>query len=175
MTEPKDFDALDKLFQQTFEKLPETPAANGWDIPSDCVWQGVQANIAAPKAGLGGLKTALLLTTAAVALLTALYFALRRPDPVPPAPQPPASALPAETATPEAAQPLAQPETSSQNQVAPTGKPTAKPSAPKPSNSAPADARKQPTGSQALPGSKSDAPNTIRLKEDQQQKQQDER
>ncbi len=51
MTEPQEFDSIDELFRQTFKDMPETPAPNGWDAPSERVWEHVSAHMPTPKQG----------------------------------------------------------------------------------------------------------------------------
>jgi hypothetical protein len=79
MEDPQEYKSLDQLFRKTFEELPETPAASGWDVPSPRVWEQVQANIATPKGGWT-TQSLLLLSGLAVVLLLGLYWALSRPD-----------------------------------------------------------------------------------------------
>lgn len=51
MTEPQEFDSIDELFRQTFKDLPESPAPNGWDVPSERVWDHVRTHMPTPKQG----------------------------------------------------------------------------------------------------------------------------
>jgi len=51
MTEPQEFDSIDELFRQKFKDLPESPASNGWDTPSERVWEHVRTHIPPPRAG----------------------------------------------------------------------------------------------------------------------------
>jgi hypothetical protein len=51
MTEPQEFDSIDALFRQKFKDLPESSAANGWDTPSERVWEHVRTHMPPPRAG----------------------------------------------------------------------------------------------------------------------------
>jgi hypothetical protein len=48
-------DKLEDLFKGSFDDLPETPAENGWDLPSDGVWSRVDANLRPGGRRRGGL------------------------------------------------------------------------------------------------------------------------
>jgi hypothetical protein len=41
-----DNNQLDDLFRRSFDQLPESPSPNGWDQPSERVWQGIQQQVA---------------------------------------------------------------------------------------------------------------------------------
>lgn len=77
MTDPKEFESLDQLFRKTFEELPETPAATGWDTPSERVWQHVQSQIKPPRTGWS-TQTIALLAAFAVTLTLGLYLIFGR-------------------------------------------------------------------------------------------------
>lgn len=96
MTGKEEFEPLDELFRKTFQDLPATPTASGWDTPSPRVWQGVQSQIKPASTGWA-LQTWALLATTAVIVAIGLYFAFGRTEPAP-SPTP----LPVE-------QPIAQP------------------------------------------------------------------
>jgi hypothetical protein len=81
MTEPQELRSIDELFRNTFNNLPDTPAENGWDLPSDQVWQHVRENIKAPRSGWS-LKSKLLLAGFAVTVAIGLYFAFATPQKV---------------------------------------------------------------------------------------------
>jgi hypothetical protein len=53
MTDPKELNTIDKLFRDTFSSLPDTPAPDGWDIPSERVWMRIRREIGFPPAATG--------------------------------------------------------------------------------------------------------------------------
>ncbi|MBK8967448.1 MAG: hypothetical protein R3D58_05820 [Saprospiraceae bacterium] len=79
MDDPQEFKSLDALFRKTFENLPDSPAASGWDNPSPRVWEQVRTQIKPPARGWTG-KSILLISGLAVVLMLGLYWALARPD-----------------------------------------------------------------------------------------------
>lgn len=79
MEDPQEYKSLDELFRKTFEELPESPAASGWDVPSPRVWEQVQTHIRPPKSGWS-TQSLLLVAGMAVVLLLGLYWVLSRPD-----------------------------------------------------------------------------------------------
>lgn len=110
MTEPQELRSIDELFRNTFNNLPETPAENGWDVPSDKVWQHVRNNIQAPRFGWNW-QSLLIFSGFAVVVVLGLYlaFSSSRPDapgsavssaPVVAAPVMPAPTTIAESTTP---------------------------------------------------------------------------
>lgn len=76
MTEQKAENPIDDLFRQTFESLPDTPAASGWDTPSDRVWKHVQANMQTPRKGWG-IQSILLMSAFAIVLSAGVYWMLQ--------------------------------------------------------------------------------------------------
>lgn len=78
MADNKEFESIDKLFRQTFDNLPETPASNGWDMPSDRVWSQVQTNLRPEKTSWYNGKTGWLVSASAIVIALGLYFALTR-------------------------------------------------------------------------------------------------
>jgi hypothetical protein len=42
MTDPKELNTIDKLFRDTFRSLPDSPAPDGWDTPSEQVWMRIR-------------------------------------------------------------------------------------------------------------------------------------
>lgn len=108
MTEQKEFESLDELFRKTFDNLPDTPAASGWDTPSEKVWNHVHNHIAAPKTGWSA-QSVTLVAAFAVTLAVGLYLLFNRPDqPESPARTPVATEMP-ETAANETREPAAMP------------------------------------------------------------------
>lgn len=112
MAEQKDFHSLDELFRKSFENLPDSPDASGWDTPSDRVWQHVQTQIKPPHQGWSSSQI-LLVASGAIAIAVGLYLAFARPvQPAtnqqgapeqanqPPAAELPVTATPAETEKP---------------------------------------------------------------------------
>lgn len=78
MAEPQEFNSLDELFRKTFEDLPDTPAASGWDTPSPRVWDQVQVHLKPPRSGWSA-QTILLVSGLAITLMLGLYWALSAP------------------------------------------------------------------------------------------------
>lgn len=79
MDDPQEFKSLDALFRKTFENLPDSPAASGWDSPSPRVWEQVRTQIKPPARGWTG-KSILLISGLAVVLMLGLYWALTQTD-----------------------------------------------------------------------------------------------
>ena len=42
MTDPKELNTIDRLFRDTFSSLPDSPAPDGWDTPSEQVWMRIR-------------------------------------------------------------------------------------------------------------------------------------
>ncbi len=85
MTEPQELRSIDELFKNTFNNLPETQAATGWDTPSERVWDHVRDNIQAPRSGWS-LQSLMILAGFAVVLAVGLYFAFSGNEKVDPKP-----------------------------------------------------------------------------------------
>lgn len=96
MTDPKEFESIDDLFKKSFDNLPDTPAASGWDLPSEKVWQHVQTQIKPPRAGWS-TQTIVLIAAFAVTLAIGLYFYAWRTDST----QAPPATSPVAVETPE--------------------------------------------------------------------------
>jgi len=77
MSDPKEFNSIDELFRKTFEDLPSTPAASGWDTPAPRVWEEVQVRLKPPHGGWS-TQAILLVGSLAVALMLGLYWAVVR-------------------------------------------------------------------------------------------------
>ena len=73
MADEKEFESLDALFKKTFDQLPEQANTNGWDVPSERVWQHVQNTIQPPKNGWT-LRTWSMVTALGAVLLLGLYL-----------------------------------------------------------------------------------------------------
>jgi cytoskeletal protein RodZ len=73
MTEQQQPNPVDELFRKTYESLPDSPSASGWDKPSDRVWQHVQTNMPQAKQGWS-IQSIALLTTMAVLVVAGLYW-----------------------------------------------------------------------------------------------------
>ncbi|MBL7804525.1 MAG: hypothetical protein JNL02_12365 [Saprospiraceae bacterium] len=80
MAEQKDFNSLDELFRNTFDQLPESPDPDGWDTPSERVWQHVQTRIKPPRQGWSSAQI-MLVAAGAIAIMVGLYLALVQPQP----------------------------------------------------------------------------------------------
>jgi hypothetical protein len=76
MIEKEDNQGLDELFRSTFDALPDTPSSNGWDLPSNKVWEHVHQQIQ-PKAGWSAMQV---ISTLAVLIVVgaAIYFGARQ-------------------------------------------------------------------------------------------------
>lgn len=74
MNEPQELRSIDELFKNTFNNLPDTPAENGWDTPSNKVWRHVRDNLQAPRSGWSW-QSLLILSGFAVAVVLGLYLA----------------------------------------------------------------------------------------------------
>jgi hypothetical protein len=79
MTEQQANHPIDDLFRQTFENLPDTPAASGWDKPSEQVWQHIQSNIQ-PANKTWNLKTWFILAGSTMILAFGLYWLFAAPE-----------------------------------------------------------------------------------------------
>lgn len=110
MTGKEEFEPLDELFRKTFQDLPATPTASGWDTPSSRVWQRVQSQIKPASTGWA-LQTWALLAVTAIVMAVGLYVVLGKPRPTPvPTPLPvtqPTITPPASAATPTGVVPSA--------------------------------------------------------------------
>ena len=49
MEEKKNLDAIESLFQKTFEQLGPFPEEKAWNVPSDEVWTHIQSRMAEPE------------------------------------------------------------------------------------------------------------------------------
>lgn len=78
MTEQQAKNPLDELFRKTFESLPDSPAASGWDTPSERVWHQVQSNIQTPQKGWG-IQSLLLFAAIAATLAVGLFWMFGKP------------------------------------------------------------------------------------------------
>jgi hypothetical protein len=181
----KEFETLDELFRTAFNGLPATPAASGWDRPSERVWQHVQREIKPPKTGWSAQKLGLI-SAFGVSVAVGLYLLFARPDQPAPSPTSPAApSMEQPVSTPQEATPQKTvEEISAEVTPAPTPETPAvrtRPQAPRsepaaattPANStekqrpadqsatAPAVPRERPnSGSVPLPGSRRVSPNT---------------
>lgn len=53
MTDPKELNTIDKLFRDTFRSLPDSPAPDGWDTPSEQVWMRIRRETGFSPAATG--------------------------------------------------------------------------------------------------------------------------
>ncbi len=126
MANHQESNPIDDLFSKSFGELPATPAANGWDTPSDRVWQGIQSNLTQPQGwSLGGK-----LATAATAMLIlgAVAYWAWPSSVVAPAPAP-TPAPEVQTAPPQPAVDMAKPAVEDTPVAKPSEKTTSKPGA----------------------------------------------
>jgi len=162
MTEQQAKNPLDELFRKTFESLPDSPAASGWDTPSDRVWQQVQSNIQTPQKGWG-LQTFLLFAAIAATIAVGLFWMFGNPaeNPAPapavtPTEQP--AMTPASTVVPDSQPVESAPKSSSGNSL---NKATQNKPVPNQSLEGPAHKASE-NSAQPLPGSKTTLPpNTL--------------
>lgn len=182
MTEPKELRSIDELFRNTFNNLPDTPADNGWDTPSEQVWAHVQKH-AQPPANGWNMQTLIILAGFAVTLVVGLYFAFSAPNkaeehPVQPVSSPvvvettavaPALAAPMQTERSMTPAVVAVPKVSR-----PATRPVAQPKAVEPQMVQPANQEIKPirpAGAAPLPGSNTTiAPNTTEARKAAQAK-----
>lgn len=179
----QEFHSLDELFRKTFDDLPESPSATGWDRPGDRVWQHVQARIKPGRQGWTNNQI-LLAAAAAVAIALGLYLAFARPNPnlAPAAPPdtteqvltPPKAEIPAvypeatETAqgaeeiNPAPLRPAPRRQAAPRPATTPDNPSTNEPPPPVRANTS--DQRPTPTGSALLPGANPAPPNTTELR-----------
>lgn len=76
MTDPKELNAIDKLFRDTFSSLPDSPAPDGWDTPSEQVWMRIRRETGfAPAAP--GKNSKWMLAALTVGLVVAGMYLLR--------------------------------------------------------------------------------------------------
>lgn len=92
MTEQQAQNPIDDLYRKTFENLPPTPSASGWDTPSDQVWEHIKNNIQPTRRGWSAQSWALL-ATLMIGLAAGMYWMLTRQT-VHPAETPPSMAVP---------------------------------------------------------------------------------
>jgi|GEM_PF-417125 len=100
MTEPNSYNSIDALFKKAFDGLPETPSSEGWDTPSNKVWEHVQTRIEAPRNGWSA-QTLGMIAAFAVVLSIALYLVLfsNKSTPTPVVADPNAPGMVVETPT----------------------------------------------------------------------------
>lgn len=158
MTGKEEFEPLDELFRKTFQDLPATPTASGWDTPSSRVWQRVQSQIKPAPTGWT-LQTWALLAATAVVVAIGLYFAFAKPRPASlPAPLP--VEQPTAITPPPASAPIeAVPVTPTEKVVGKSNSKTRRPS-PAVNHSSPQREERGRHQAAPLPGSKPAAPNS---------------
>lgn len=162
MTEHQEQNPIDELYRKTFESLPDTPAASGWDTPSERVWQNIQANMPKPRKG-PGLRSLGLIAVLITALAGGIYW-MSRPQAVKPAAVP--LERPAEQPESAPNAPVSAPaEAAKETQTVTSPKPTA-PAKPATRNSMEESKHKSSENTaQPLPGSKPTLPpNTLEAK-----------
>lgn len=92
MANNQEFNSIDELFRKSFNDLPATPANNGWDTPSDRVWQNINANLQPTSGGWSAGTKWLAAVSISALVLVGAYWAFNRPEP---AATLPAATLPA--------------------------------------------------------------------------------
>jgi hypothetical protein len=172
MSEPQDFESLDELFRKTFDRLPENAADNGWDKPSDRVWQHIQATVQPPHSGWSA-KAITMVSALAVSIVVGLYLFVGRAD----QPVQTTTPAPAELPVVVTAPPMVAPETVT---AAPVTVPATRPARVRSMNAPhtvappvvvtpqipeerPTGISQRSTGSLPLPGSQDVPPNTTVL------------
>ena len=77
MANNQEFNSIDDLFRKSFNDLPASPSASGWDQPSDRVWQNIHTEIQ-PKQ-VGWFSAGKLVTMAAVSAMVIIgaYYYMR--------------------------------------------------------------------------------------------------
>jgi cytoskeletal protein RodZ len=100
MTEPQEFDSIDALFRQKFKDLPESSAANGWDTPSDRVWEHVRTHMPKPRTGWSRRNWTLVGAVAVSIALGLYWFSISSVPEQPAQIVAPAVASPAQTPAP---------------------------------------------------------------------------
>jgi hypothetical protein len=79
MSDQHELQSLDKLFRKTFDELPDTPAASGWDQPNPQVWQHLEAAIRPPSANRWRWQYSVALAGAIATAVAVLYFSNSAP------------------------------------------------------------------------------------------------
>lgn len=77
MTEQQAQNPIDDLYRKTFENLPPTPSASGWDTPSDQVWEHIKTNIQPARQGWSAQSWAFL-AILTIGLAAGMYWILTR-------------------------------------------------------------------------------------------------
>ncbi|RMF29884.1 MAG: hypothetical protein D6765_03875, partial [Bacteroidetes bacterium] len=67
-------DRLEEFFRQSLENLPPSPEPDGWDLPSDRVWEGIQAHLDGAKRRPAALWWIWGAAAAALLLLATFFF-----------------------------------------------------------------------------------------------------
>jgi hypothetical protein len=99
MANNQEFNSIDELFRKSFNDLPATPASNGWDTPSDRVWENIHSNVQPASGGWSAGTKLLIGASLSALLLVGAYWAFNRPAPTP------ASTAPVEQPAPAPTQP----------------------------------------------------------------------
>jgi hypothetical protein len=102
MTEPQEFDSIDALFRQKFKDLPESSASNGWDTPSDRVWEHVRTHMPKPRTGWSWRNWTLVGAVAVSIALGLYWFSISSVQQQPVPVVAPAATSPAQTPAPAA-------------------------------------------------------------------------
>jgi hypothetical protein len=71
-------DNLESFFKKEFEQLPETPANDGWDTPSNEVWGGIEEGLSSGAAGFFISWKMLILGTLILALAGTTFYLIQK-------------------------------------------------------------------------------------------------
>ncbi len=90
MANNQEFNSIDELFRKSFNDLPATPANNGWDTPSDRVWQNINAHVQPATGGWSAGTKWLAAVSISALVLVGAYWAFNRTEPAATLPATPA-------------------------------------------------------------------------------------
>lgn len=74
MTDPKELNAIDKLFRDTFRSLPDSPAPDGWDTPSEQVWMQIRRETGFSSVATGKNSKWMLAALTVGLVVVGMYF-----------------------------------------------------------------------------------------------------
>lgn len=124
MRDQQQMDAIDEIFRQTFGNLPPTPSADGWDTPSEKVWNQVHAAVQHRDSHWSRTRQWVALAALAVAVTAGIYFSVSSNNTTSQAPETPSSVAP--TTKTEVAAPAVIPSPAPVNTPTPAGTNTAR-------------------------------------------------
>lgn len=94
MRDQQQMDSIDEIFRQTFGNLPPTPSADGWDSPSEKVWNQVQAAVQHRDSHWSRTRQWVALAALAVAVTAGIYFSVSSNNTTAQAPEIPSPVAP---------------------------------------------------------------------------------